>query len=168
MPARSLAVIACLLLLTAVARAENLVVWYGTHRTIATVILVKKGKLSPDAVVGTMDGQPLTAKRVVALYESGVLRTANSDHRGVPWFNDSKVKEIVEEFKLPKFFDPRRDEGIGILIVSRPGNLPFFRTLRDGDQNVESFIASHVGGPTVCLLVHEQMGSPALPVGLAH
>lgn len=144
------------------AEAEDFLVCFGTHRTIATVIQVKNGTLTPDTVVGKIDGEPLTAKKVVELYDAGLLRTRNSNFRGVPWFSDSKAEEIYSEFDVKKFFDPSRDEGLGVVITSkRRGVAPFSELKGDygNGESVGAFIAKHLKSADPCAKAFEQIAA---------
>lgn len=91
---------------------------HGTHRTVAAVVLVKRGKLMRSSIVGKRDQDPLTAGELVDLYDSDRLAILNRSYRGVPWYDLGKVKSILREFDLTRFFDPGRDDGTGIWICS--------------------------------------------------
>lgn len=140
-----------LVLLAAGARAEEFLVQYGTHRTIVTIIQLKKGRLPPNTVVGKIDGQPLTAGRLVELYDAGKLGTANSNSRGIPWFDDSKTTEISDAFDVQRFFDPSRDGGLGVVLLTQGSRKAApFTALRDdfGDgRPVGEFIAGQLSSP---------------------
>lgn len=100
-------------------------VLYGNHRTIAVLSLTRRGQISPETVIGeNASGAPLTAGELVHLYESEQLTTGNSNYRGLPWFDDSKVNEIVRNFKLERLFDKSRDGGRGVVLTSGSGR-PF-------------------------------------------
>ena len=82
-------------------------VYYGNHRTIAVIILTKRGSIPANTVVGEHSGGPLTAGELVNLYDQDELMTANSNSKGVPWFSDSKVRDIVANFKRCRAVQPQ-------------------------------------------------------------
>jgi hypothetical protein len=96
-------------------------VQYGNHRTIAILILAKRGSIEPGMIVGEHMGQALTAGELVRLYETGQLETANSNYRGLPWFSDGKVTDIVQNFDPAELFNPGRDGGRGVVLSAGSG-----------------------------------------------
>lgn len=99
-------------------------VQYGNHRTIAIIILSKRGSIAPDTIVGEHMGKALSAAELVHLYDTDQLETGNSNYRGVPWFSDGKVLDIVHNFDPELLFDANRDGGKGVVITSGSG-FPF-------------------------------------------
>ncbi|MCB0404105.1 MAG: hypothetical protein KDD51_04915 [Bdellovibrionales bacterium] len=107
------------------------VVTYGTHRTVAIVVLVRRGELAPSAVVGQIDGIPLTAGHLTALYASGELQANNSDRNGRPWFQAARVEQMTRHFSLERLFDPHYDFGVGVVLASEQPARPEFSETTD-------------------------------------
>lgn len=90
----------------------------GNHRSVAIIILTKQKKIIPNLEIGKIDGKPLTAGELVRLYDTKQLATLNSNFRGVPWVDESKIEEIVRHFNPAKLFDKSRDFGVGVELKS--------------------------------------------------
>src|SRR5207249_3350308 len=106
----------------------------------ASIVRFREGRLAPDAVVGSADGMPLLAEDLVRRYERNLLRTANQNYRGDPWFNETKVRTLVSTFDTEKSMS---DGGI-ILRSGNPGAAPFCSLRGDygHGQPLADFIAS--------------------------
>ncbi|MCA9671779.1 MAG: hypothetical protein KC503_39540 [Myxococcales bacterium] len=102
---------------------SNYGIVHGTHRSVAVIVLVKRGKLTRASIVGKIDDNPLTAGELVDIYDSDRLMILNRNYRGAPWYDLGKVKALLREFELSRFFDPARDGGTGIWICSDRGNV---------------------------------------------
>lgn len=143
--------------------AEHFTVHYGNHRTAAVLVLYNTGRIDPDVVVGeqiSAKGKiPLTAGRLAELYHEGILHTSNADYKGKPWINFHKADEILKEFDVQKFFDPRRDQGVGISLRAVPAERSgaLYRQITNHDsepfphylmRNINEFRASQVATAT--------------------
>ena len=95
---------------THVARAEdNIVILNGTHRTIAIVILFKRGLVSRDLNVGFFrnNGGKITAGELSDAFDAGRLRAAQ------PYFVPAKVEDIVRDFSMDLFMEAQRNNPQG-------------------------------------------------------
>lgn len=86
----------------------------GNHRSVAILILTKKMRILPTVEIGKIDGKVLTAGELVKLFERRQLTTLNSNFRGIGWVDESKIEDIVNNFKIEKLFDKSRDGGVGV------------------------------------------------------
>lgn len=86
----------------------------GNHRSVAIIILTKMKKIMSHLVVGNVGGKALTAGELVRLFDSKQLATLNTNFRGVPWVDESKIEGIVNNFNPALLFDGDRDGGVGV------------------------------------------------------
>lgn len=124
-------------------------VHYGTHRTVTVLTLLAQKRIHPDTVVGIIGradiGTPLTAGMLGNLYDSGKLHTHNQKNQstGKPFFNAGKVNNILKDFDLKEFFNPSRDDGLGIWLwdnAEMPGySRGLFSDLHNSGLGKENF-----------------------------
>lgn len=86
----------------------------GNHRVLALIILAKKNKISLNLKIGKIDVKTLVVSELVRLYNQNQLATLNTNFRGIPWIDESKVEDIVNNFSPEKLFDQSRDGGVGV------------------------------------------------------
>lgn len=117
---------------------------YGTHRSIACIVLIRHGILKDDEKIGLLDAEPLHAGRLLEFYNAKKLVVYNTtvvSGQTMPWFLPSKVTRMLTEFDLGKMFDPNRDQGIGIHLASNRGTKYTLQEARDSD--IKNDITAH-------------------------
>jgi hypothetical protein len=104
---------------------DSFYVWEGVEQSIAAIIQVRNGTLDPATVVGDIDGNRLTARRLVELYDRDSLTVG--EIWVTPTFSGRRVDWLL-----------RLDRQTGIFLSSIRRVEPFrnLRSFRGGVENL--------------------------------
>ncbi len=115
-------------------RADNknltVVVRNGHHRATAVIILLKKGQIAPETVIGKFENKPVTAIELLNWYQSGKLLAYNTG------ISPEQVMELVNAFNPTRALKASESNPAGGVLITLPQPneklLPFGNTKEYG------------------------------------